>query len=240
MAKISREKYKTRNNVFDNFTNRNLFTLAGRGLFDEETLSPVKIGKEANVFYALKGEEKIIIKIYRLETCDFKRMYEYISLDPRFENLKKKRRDIIFSWAKREYTNLFKAKKANVKVPTPYMNLYNIVVMSFIGDEKPALQLKDYTFENEEEKKEILEQIIQNYKRLYHKAKLVHGDLSKFNILIHKKKVYFIDFSQTVPIESLNSKELLLRDIKNIVAYFKKEGLKITEEELYKKIIEEK
>ncbi len=238
MAKISREKYKTRNNVFDNFTNRNLFTLAGRGLFDEETLSPVKIGKEANVFYALKGDEKVIIKIYRLETCDFKRMYEYISLDPRFENLKKKRRDIIFSWAKREYTNLFKAKKANVKVPIPYMNLFNIVVMSFIGDENPAVQLKDYVFENEEEKKDILEQIIENYKKLYHKAKLVHGDLSKFNILIHKGKVYFIDFSQSVPIESLNSKELLLRDVKNITSYFKKQNVNITEEELYKKIVE--
>ncbi len=242
MAKITREKFKTRNNVFDNFTNKNLFTIAGRGLFNEETLSPVKIGKEANIFSALKEDEKekVIIKIYRLETCDFKKMYEYISLDPRFESLKKKRRDIIFSWTKREYTNLFKAKKANVKVPIPYMQYYNIIVMSFIGNEQPAIQLKDYIFETEEEKEKILKQIIKNYKNLYYKAKLVHGDLSKFNILIHKKKVYFIDFSQSTTINSLNSKELLLRDIKNITNYFKKQNYNITEEELYKKIIEHK
>ncbi len=238
MAKISREKYKTRNNVFDNFTNRNLFVLASRGLFDEETLSPVKIGKEANVFYALKGNEKVVVKIYRLETCDFKRMYEYISIDPRFENLKKKRRDIIFAWAKREFTNLLKAKKADVKVPNPYMHFFNIVVMSFIGDENPALQLKDYVFENENELKNIFDQIVKNYKNLYHKAKLVHGDLSKFNILIHKGKVYFIDFSQSVPLDSVNSKDLLLRDVKNLVSFFKKNNFDVSEEELYDLIVE--
>ena len=71
MAKITREKYKTRNNVFDAFTERNLFELASKGLFDEETMSPIKIGKEANVFSVTKDGEKRVVKIYRLETCDF-------------------------------------------------------------------------------------------------------------------------------------------------------------------------
>ena len=101
MGKITREKYKTRNNVFDAFTERNIFELASKGLFDEDTMSPIKIGKEANVFSVTKDGEKRVVKIYRLETCDFNRMYEYLAVDPRFSGLKHRKRQIIFNWCKR-------------------------------------------------------------------------------------------------------------------------------------------
>ena len=54
----------------------------------------ISVGKESNIFSALTKEgKKVIVKIYRLETCDFGRMYNYIRGDPRFVNLKKKRRE---------------------------------------------------------------------------------------------------------------------------------------------------
>jgi serine/threonine-protein kinase RIO1 len=76
MAKISKEKWKVWGNVFDEFTFRTLFKLASQGHF-EELKSPVSIGKESNIFSAKKSKENIIIKIYRLETCDFNKMYDY-------------------------------------------------------------------------------------------------------------------------------------------------------------------
>src|SRR3989338_6492723 len=103
MAKKFRERFKTLNDVFDQFTIRNLFVLGSRGFFDEGTLSPVSIGKEANVFSAMRGSEKVIVKIYRLETGDFNRMFDYIKPDPRYASLGRKRRDVIFAWAQREY-----------------------------------------------------------------------------------------------------------------------------------------
>ncbi|RLE42600.1 serine protein kinase RIO, partial [Candidatus Woesearchaeota archaeon] len=88
MPKITREKFKVYEGVFDNFTIKNLIALMKKGIVSEGTLSPVKIGKEANVF---SGEndlgEKLILKIYRLETANFNRMYEYIRTDPRFVGL---------------------------------------------------------------------------------------------------------------------------------------------------------
>src|SRR3989338_6000538 len=143
MAKKFREAYKTFENVFDNFTIRNLFELSSRGHFDENTMSPISIGKEANVFSAKKDGKFIVIKIYRLETCDFNKMYEYIKPDPRYQNLAKKRRDIIFAWAQREYRNLLMARTALLKTPLPITFMKNILVLEFIGDEHPAPMVKD-------------------------------------------------------------------------------------------------
>ena len=51
MVKKTREKWKTYENVFDQFTLRTLFKLSSQGHFDE-LKSPISIGKEANVFTA--------------------------------------------------------------------------------------------------------------------------------------------------------------------------------------------
>jgi len=43
--------------------------------------SPIFVGKESNVFTAKGKNESIIVKIYRLENCDFNQMYDYIKED---------------------------------------------------------------------------------------------------------------------------------------------------------------
>ena len=63
MSRPSKEKFDTFENVFDNHTRRNLFELSSKGNFEENSISPIKIGKEANIFSAKKGNKKIIIKI---------------------------------------------------------------------------------------------------------------------------------------------------------------------------------
>ncbi|MCX8147214.1 MAG: serine protein kinase RIO, partial [Candidatus Woesearchaeota archaeon] len=132
MPKIAREKFKTLKNVFDAHTENILFKLISQGHFDG-LQSPISIGKEANIFTALKGSKKVIVKIYRLETCDFNRMYDYIKFDERYLNLKKNRRRVIFAWCQREFRNLMKAREANVKAPMPIAFKDNVLVMEFIG-----------------------------------------------------------------------------------------------------------
>ena len=80
--------------------------------------SPISVGKESNVFSAKKGNDRVIVKIYRLETCDFNRMYDYIKYDRRYVTLRKQKRKVIFAWAQREYRNLLKAREAGINVPT--------------------------------------------------------------------------------------------------------------------------
>jgi RIO kinase 1 len=72
---------------------------------------------------------------------------------------------------------------------------------------------------------------------MYKKAELVHGDISAFNVLIHKNKPYIIDLGQGILTEHPNALEYLKRDIKNIVRYFKKYNIRADENKIYKKIV---
>jgi RIO kinase 1 len=233
MAKITREKFKTWGNVFDQFTERNLFELSSKGHF-LELKSPVSIGKEANVFTAEQKDGKlIIVKIYRLETCDFNRMYDYIKYDARYLNLKAKRREIIFSWAQREFRNLMKAREAGVRVPLPIQCKNNILLMELIGGKEPAPKLKDMY---PEDPARFLKKAIEYMKKMW-KAGLVHGDLSEFNILNWNEKPVFIDISQGTITKSINAEELLERDVKNMCRFFKKIGVEKDKEEMLKEIV---
>ena len=230
MPKV-KEKFKTLKNVFDLFTEKNLFKLISQGYIDG-LQSPLSIGKEANIFTAQHNDETRIVKIYRLQTCDFNRMYDYIKADPRYAGLKKKRRGVIFAWAHREYRNLLKAREAEVRVPTPYVVLHNILIMQFIGDEMAAQKLKD---DKPEKPDAFFKEIVKQMKKLYN-AGLVHTDLSGFNILNFNQKPVFIDMSQTTPLDDPNAMEYLKRDIHNICTLFKKWGIPAHEEETLKKI----
>jgi RIO kinase 1 len=224
-AKKSKEEWKTYGNVFDEFTNRNLKYLENQGHF-EEVKQTLEVGKEANVFIAEKEDKsKVIVKIYRLENCNFNKMFDYIKADPRFNSLKPRRREIIFAWVLREYRNLLVARQAGCSVPTPIINKHNILLEEFIGDDVPAQKIKDVIFASDSEVEKCFKNIIKEVKLLWRKAEIVHGDLSEFNILYHKKKPIFIDFSQSTSIKDYHAKDYLERDLKNLVRFFGKRGL---------------
>ena len=229
---MTKDKFKVKHGVFDNFTNLMLLKLISKGYMDglESTLY---VGKEANIFTALKDGKRIIAKIYRLETCDFNKMYDYIKYDPRYLELKKKKRKIIFSWVEREFRNLMKARQANVTVPLPITFLNNVLVMEFIGKDDLAPMLKDKI---PKIKKKFFNEIIDNIKKLY-KAGLVHADLSAFNILNFNEKPVFIDMSQSTMIIDVRAKEYLERDVVNVVNFFNKNGLKIDKEKIWNSVM---
>ena len=167
-----------------------------------------------------------------MQNCDFKRMYDYIRKDPRYENLRQKRREIILSWAQREYKNLIKSERSGVRVPKALGWKNHIIVEEFIGDEEPAPPLKDAYPENPEE---FFDDVIDQMTKMYQNG-LIHGDLSSFNILNYNEKPVIIDFSQATLVKTPNSEELLERDVKNVLHFFKKVGIKAKFEEVLKKI----
>lgn len=227
------EKFKVMHNVFDVFTNRTLFKLISEGYFNGLE-SPISIGKEANIFSAKKGDKRVIIKIYRLESCDFNRMSDYIGDDPRYAGLKGKKRKIILAWVQREYRNLLKSREANVAVPLPLTFKNNVLVLEFIGNENEnAPKLKD---KPPKDPKEFLKKVIENMRKMHH-AGLVHADLSAFNILNFNEKPVFIDFSQCTTSKNVNYAKFLDRDVTNIINFFKKLGLDINKEKIMKKIV---
>lgn len=75
-------------------------------------------------------------------------------------------------------------------------------------------------------------------KRLYREAKLIHGDLSEYNIFITPEdEILLIDLSQAVRVEQPVADELLLRDLRNIVRYFRRMGVETPDpEELFAEV----
>lgn len=216
MAK-SKEEWKVYKNVFSEFSLRTIFKLSSEGHF-EELESPILMGKEANIFTARSKNGTVIVKIYRLENCNFNKMYEYIAADPRYNRLPRQKRNIIFSWTQREFKNLMIAREA-IRVPTPITFKNNIIVMEMIGDGiSPAPMVKDG---RPKDPKDFLLRVVDNVIRLWKKG-LVHGDLSEFNILNKDEEPVFIDFSQATYSKGLKSRELLIRDVNNLRRFFKK------------------
>lgn len=231
MARIHREKYKTYHQVFDEFTNLSVLKLISKGHLDGLE-GPVKMGKESNVFTGLVQNERVAVKIYRINTCDFNRMYEYIRYDPRFP-VERKRRKVVLAWAQREYRNLLKAREASVRVPAPRAVLNNVLVMEFVGtDNTPAPQLKDVHPKNLQK---FFEDLVNQMRKLY-KAGMVHADLSHFNILNHNNKPVLIDFSQATIKQNPRFDEYFERDIRNVCTYFRKHGVDAKEEQVKQEI----
>lgn len=227
--KKSREEWKVYGNVFDEFTNRHLFKLSTQGYF-EELRSALALGKEANIFLAdTKDGGQVVVKIYRLENCNFNKMYEYLLQDERFQDLKGQRRKIIFSWVQREYRNLLKARES-IRVPRPLMVKDNIIVMELMGDKDDAApQLKNQI---PKDIQKFFDETIECMANLL-RGGLVHGDLSAFNILNDDEKPIFIDFSQATTTKSHGWKDLLKRDVENVCIFFSKHGVKMSSDEVY-------
>jgi RIO kinase 2 len=60
-------------------------------------------------------------------------------------------------------------------------------------------------------------------KIIYQKAKMIHGDLGEFNIVLdHKVNILIIDWLQWTPTDHPNAKSLLERDVENVCNFFKK------------------
>ncbi|RME53991.1 serine protein kinase RIO [Candidatus Woesearchaeota archaeon] len=228
----SKEAWKTYKNVFDEYTLRNLFKLQAQGHF-EELESPIAIGKESNVFTARTASgERVIVKIYRLETCDFLKMFQYLRSDPRFEGLRNQRRKTIFAWTKREFRNLMRAREV-VRVPAPLVFRDNILVLELIGGSEPAPRVKDARPLDPEG---FFVEVAKMMGALW-RAGLVHGDLSEFNILNDAEVPVFIDFSQSTVVQDSLAPELLERDCRNVARFFAKLGVAVTVDSLREQVL---
>lgn len=203
----------------------------------------VSTGKEANVFYAdgiYEGKPvPMAVKIYRIETSSFDKMDEYIFGDRRFD-YRVSPKEKIYLWTEKEFRNLERAYDNGVRVPKPYAYLKNVLLMEFIGEKEiPAPTLIEIGKDLAElEVEEIFKDIIENIKILYQKAELVHADLSEYNIMLLEKPV-IIDMGQAVLKDHPKAKEFLRRDIKNLVRFFRKFGVKGEEERIYEEVVGE-
>ena len=63
-------------------------------------------------------------------------------------------------------------------------------------------------------------------RKMYHTCKLVHADLSEYNILYHNEELWIIDVSQSVEQDHPSAYEFLRMDLKNVKSFFEGKGVR--------------
>ena len=224
------EEYDAFEEVFDRPTLMTVYELMNRGEI-QDIHGAVKAGKESKLYWGTRPDgETIAIKIFLTLSTDFRKgMLPYIAGDPRFAHVKRDPRSIIYTWARKEYRNLSEAYAVKVRVPKPFAVENNVLIMEFIGkDGESAPLLRETELKNPQR---IYKKLLKYVERLYKKAKLVHGDLSEYNVMIWGGEPVIFDVSQAVSVKHPNAKKLLERDLENLNRYFNRIGVDVTSTE---------
>ncbi|MCX8172636.1 MAG: serine/threonine protein kinase [Archaeoglobaceae archaeon] len=161
-------------------------------------------GKESVIYNCISKHGEAVIKFHKLGYQSFKKVVE----KRRYGNLN----FLVLSIrsAKREFTTLKKLQ--GLAVPKIYAWEGNAVLMELI-DAKEMFKIR---IENPDD---VLDAVIDEIAKFYRRG-VVHGDLSPYNILVNERGFWIIDFPQSLEVGEENWKEILLRDIGNLLKYF--------------------
>jgi len=227
------EQFKVEQSVFDDATFGALYKLVADGHIDAFG-GPISTGKEANVYEALGADDtEVAVKIFRINASPFQQMRTYLEGDPRFEGIGNDKKQVVLAWVRKEFANLRRAREAGVRVPNPIAVERNVLVMELVGlVEDRARRLAEVNVENPETAYEV----VREYMRRLHTAGLIHGDLSEYNMIIHDGELVIIDLGQAVTIHHPNAGDLLRRDCENVAAFFSRQGLETSGDDLFEYI----
>lgn len=213
--------------VLDPRTRMILFKILNKGVICEIN-GCISTGKEANVYHATNadGYERAV-KVYKTSILIFKDRDRYVTGEFRFRHgyCKHNPRKMVKTWAEKEMRNLTRMHQAGIPCPEPIILRSHVLVMDFIGtDGWPAPLLKDVTL-SESKSRELYLQCIQIVRNIFWKCRLVHADLSEFNMLYQQDQLYVIDVSQSVEHDHPHALEFLRKDCTNVTDFFKKNGV---------------
>lgn len=215
--------------VMDPRTRMILFKILNRGIVAEVN-GCISTGKEANVYFApSKNGTDYAIKIYKTSILVFKDRDKYVTGEFRFRHgyCRSNPRKMVRTWAEKEMRNLVRMYTSGINVPEPVLLRSHVLVMSFIGKDRwPAPKLKDVELTQSKARELYRDTVIIMWK-IYNKCKLVHADLSEFNMLYHNGEIYIIDVSQSVEHDHPHALEFLRKDCTNITDFFKKKGVAV-------------
>lgn len=226
----------TAEQVMDPRTRMILFKLLNRGLIMEIN-GCISTGKEANVYHATsKTDDEYAIKIYKTSILVFKDRDRYVSGEFRFRSgyCRHNPRKMVRTWAEKEMRNLLRMQNAGLNVPQPILLRSHVLVMTFCGKNGwPAPKLKDVELSTAKARELYRDCVIMMW-NIFNKCKLVHADLSEFNLLYHEGKIVVIDVSQSVEHDHPHALEFLRKDCTNITDFFaKREVATMTMKELF-------
>ena len=196
--------------------------MLNRGLL-QEIHGCVSTGKEANVYHATdpSGRE-LAVKVFKTSILVFKDRDQYVSGDFRFRSGygRGNPRKMVKAWAEKELKNLSRIHAAGIPSPAPVDLRSNVLVMEFIGDDGwPAPRLKDADVD-EDRMLSLYLQCVRTMRIMFQTCRLVHGDLSEYNMLYKSRKLYIIDVSQAVELDHPRALDFLRVDCVNVTRFF--------------------
>lgn len=172
------------------------------------------VGKEADVYDALNQKRvRIAVKFHRLGRISFRQTVRKRSYTTEHT-----------SWlfqsrlaAEKEFQALKLVFPHGVAVPEPISQNRHVLVMGMIE----GAELAEY--KEIPEPKKVLKEILRNMRKAYLKASVIHADLSEYNVILKPDMhILIIDWPQYVTKEHPNAQQLLTRDVKNILRFFRR------------------
>lgn len=175
---------------------------------------PLGVGKEADVYDALTPKnERIAIKFHRLGRISFrqtmrKRGYTAMRTSWLYQSRKA---------AEKEFDALKLVSQKGVAVPKPISQNRHAIAMGAIE----GVELAEW--KEIPNPKKVLKEILRNIRKAYLRAGVIHADISEYNVILKPNMhILIIDWPQYVTAAHPNAKQLLTRDIKNILTYFER------------------
>lgn len=176
----------------------------------------------------------LALKIYKTSILTFKSRSKYLTGEFRFKNgysKVKNPRKMIRLWAEKEMRNLKRMHTAGLRCPEPVEVRNNVLVMTFLGlhddswEACPRLKDADLPAERLEE---LYIEMLWIVRRLYKVCRLVHADLSEYNVLYNPldEHLYTIDVSQSVEHDHPHAFDFLRSDIANMDEFFARRGVR--------------
>ncbi|KAL2610114.1 hypothetical protein R1flu_028687 [Riccia fluitans] len=218
-----------------------LFKMLNRGIF-QDIQGCISTGKEANVYHATTASgDELAVKVYKTSILVFKDRERYVQGDYRFRHgySKSNPRKMVKTWAEKEMRNLNRLWTAGIRSPKTILLRLHVLVMTFIGkDGWAAPRLKDAAL-SETKLCECYFEIVTIIRTMYQVCKLVHGDLSEYNILYYEGHLYIIDVSQSVELDHPRALDFLREDCLHVTDFFRKSGVAVmTVRELFDFVVD--
>jgi RIO kinase 1 len=149
------------------------------------------------------------------------------------------RRIVADRWARDEYDSLARAHAAGMTVPYPVEFTGDGTLMQFVGDDGVAAPRLVTARLTAAELADAHAQVRADLVALT-RAGLVHADLSPYNLLWWRERVWFIDFPQAVDlVVNPNGFDLLHRDVTTLCSWFARRGVACDGEAMFADLLAE-
>jgi len=197
-------------------THRGYDALALRTFAERDSVqgfgAPLGVGKESDV-YEVQSYKPLALKFHREGYTNFREVHrgrDYTSDKEHTSWLYTARKA-----AEREYEAL-ETLYPDVRVPQPIdQNRHAIVMEKIAGAELDRAKLEA------DQATGVLDLVLRELATAFEKG-FVHADISEYNVFVHEDGITLFDWPQAVPTDHDNARELLDRDVKNIVSYFQR------------------